>query len=67
MTLDYSVVHTSDGRTHARVRGAPVLLCGIPVPLDAFEDLSGRDYDCGNCRSEAEARDEDRAIGVVDA
>ena len=66
MELDHSVVRTPDGATHARVRDAPILLCGRAIPDDALEDLHGRDFDCAECRREAERRG-DRSIGVVDA
>jgi hypothetical protein len=64
--LDHVVVETPDGLRHARVRGVPVLLCGRELPPDARELPAERDFDCVDCRREAELRG-DRAIGVVDA
>ena len=66
MELDHSVVRTTDGVLHARVRDTPVLLCGREVPDDSIEDLGGREFDCADCRREAELRG-DRSTGVVDA
>ena len=66
MELDYAVVKTPDDITHARVRGAPILLCGREVPADSVEDIHGSRFDCEDCRREAELRG-DRSLGVVDA
>ena len=64
--LDYVVVATPDGVTHARVRGVRILLCGREVPEGSLEDRGGSSFDCSECRAEATLRD-DRSIGVVDA
>ncbi len=64
--LDYVVVRTPDGVTHARVHDVPVLLCGRGIPEGSFEDLHDSEFGCADCRREAELRG-DRSIGVVDA
>ena len=64
--LDYVVVWAPDGVRHARVRDVPILLCGRDVPPGAREDASSTEFDCDDCRREAELRG-DRSIGVVDA
>ena len=64
--LDYVVVRTPDGVTHARVRGVPVLLCGRDVPEGSSEGSTAGAFDCPGCREERELRG-DRSIGVVDA
>jgi hypothetical protein len=64
--LDYVVVRTPDGVTHARVRGVSVLLCGRDVPDGSSEDADARAFDCPGCQEERELRG-DRSIGVVDA
>ena len=66
MALDYTVVRTPDGVRHARVRDVPILLCGRDVPGGASE-YAGGEFDCAECRREAELRGDDRAIGVVEA
>ena len=64
--LDYAVVRTPDGVTHARVRDVPILLCGRDVPAGAIEDPHPGPFDCPACHDEAALRG-DRSIGVVDA
>ena len=64
--LDYVVVWAPDGVRHARVRDVPILLCGRAVPEGAREDASSREFDCEDCRREAELRG-DRSVGVVEA
>ena len=66
MELDYSVVRTPDGVTHARVRDVPIVHCGGDVPDGSSEYGSG-EFDCEECRREAELRGDDRSIGVVEA
>ena len=64
--LDYAVVTTPDGTTHARVRDVPILLCGRDVPAGAIDNPHPGPFDCPECHDEA-ARRGDRSIGVVDA
>ena len=64
--LDYAVVRTPDGVTHARIRDVPILLCGRAVPDGAAEFAAG-EVECGECHEEARLRGGDRSIGVVDA
>ena len=64
--LDYVVVWARDGVRHARVRGVPILLCGRDVPPDSREEAGASDFDCEECRREADLRG-DRSVGAVDA
>ena len=64
--LDYTVVTTPDGTRHARISDVPILLCGRDVPDGSREDRHSREFDCPECRREAELRG-DRSIGVVEA
>ncbi len=63
--LDLSVVRTADGVRHARLHGAPILLCGREIPADSHEYPEARDVECAECLEEAARRD--RSTGVVEA
>ena len=64
--LDYVVVTTADGVRHARVADVPLLLCGRDVPPGSLEDAGAKEFDCADCRREAELRG-NRSVGVVEA